>query len=120
MKLRRQFTYFQMAPLFKVLNALARNYKINLIKNQSVESIFAPLLQLDRPKYIKLPIGDIAMYLELLATLSTLSDAKIFDSKPDIFLEKNVHFLVAMSIKHGSVGKNTFCLFCFYCINLFV
>lgn len=97
-----------MAPLFKVLNALARNYKINLIKNQLVESIFAPLFQLDHPQYVKLPIGDIVMYLECLATLSTLSDGKIFETKPDIFQEANVHFLVAMSIKHGSVGKIDF------------
>lgn len=94
-----------MAPLFKVLNALARNYKINLIKNQLVESIFAPLLQMDHPKYVKLSITDIDMYLECLATLSTLSDAKVFETKPDIFQEANIHFLVAMSIKHGSVGK---------------
>lgn len=97
-----------MAPLFKVLNALARNYKLNLIKNQLVESVFAPLLQLDQPKYVKLPIGDVSMYLEFLATLSTLSDEKIFETKPDIFHEPNVHFLVAMAIKHGSVGKNGF------------
>lgn len=96
-----------MAALFKVLNALARNYRINLIKNQLIESIFAPLLQLDHPKYVKLPIGDITMYLECLATLSTLSDGKIFETKPDIFQEANIHFLVAMSIKHGSVGKKS-------------
>lgn len=97
-----------MAPLFKVLNALARNYKLNLIKNQLVDSVFAPLLQLDQPKYAKFPIGDITMYLECLSTLSTLSDEKIYETKPDIFHEPNVHFLVAMSIKHGSVGKNGF------------
>lgn len=99
---------FQMAPLFKVLNALARNYKINLIKNQLIESIFAPLLQLDQPKYVKLPISDITMYLECLSTLSTLSDGQQFETKPDIFQEPNVHFLVAMSIKHGSIGKLVF------------
>lgn len=93
-----------MAPLFKVLNALARNYKLSLIKNQLVDSVFAPLLQLDQPKFVKLPIGDITMYLECLAALSTLSDEKIFETKPDIFQEPNVHFLVAMSIKHGSIG----------------
>lgn len=97
-----------MAPLFKVLSALARNYKVNLIKNQLVESIFAPLLQLDHPKYNNLPLNDITMYLECLATLSTLSDAKIFETKPDIFQKEKVHFLVAMSIKHGSAGNIAF------------
>lgn len=94
-----------MAPLFKVLNALARNYKMNLIKNQLVESVFGPLLKENNLMYAKLPTGDVTMYLELLSTLSTLSDAKIFDTKPDIFQKENVHFLVAMSIKHGSVAQ---------------
>lgn len=97
-----------MAPLFKVLNALARNFKVNLIKSHLVESIFDPLLQLNHPKYVRLPMADIAMYLECLAALSTLADGKIFETKPDIFQQKNIHFLVAMSIKHGSVGKTSF------------
>lgn len=96
--------WFQLAPLFKLLNALSTHYKLNLIKNQVVESVFAPLLKVQRPKYFKIPIGDITMYLEFLALLSTLCENHIFETKPNIFHETNVQFLIAMSIKHGNKG----------------
>lgn len=95
-----------MAPVFKLLNVLAKNYKVSLVTNQTIESIFAPLLKLDRSKYFKIPIGDITMYLECLAMLSTLSDRNILDTKTSIFQESNVQFLVAMSTKHGNIGNN--------------
>lgn len=94
-----------MAPLFKLLNVLARNYKVNLLQNQVVDSIFAPLRQLESSGYFKLPIGDINMYLECLATLSTLMENNIFEAKTNVFQESNIQFLVAMSIKHGNTGK---------------
>lgn len=94
-----------MAPLFKLLNVLAQNYKVNLLKNQVVESIFAPLRQLESSSYFKLPLGDINMYLECLTTLSTLLECNIFETKTNLFREKNIQFLVAMSIKHGNTGK---------------
>lgn len=96
---------FQMASLFKLLNVLATHYKVNLIKNQVVESVFSPFLKLKRPKYFKIPIGDISMYLEFLALLSTLYENQLFDTKPNIFQENNTQFLVAMSIKHGNTGN---------------
>lgn len=95
-----------MAPLFKLLNVLARHYKVNLLKNQVVESIFAPLLRLERSKYSKIAIGDITMYLECLALLSTLLECQNFETKPNLFQDTNVQFLVAMSIKHGNTGKH--------------
>lgn len=96
---------FQMAPLFKLLNVLATHYKVNLIKYKVVESVFSPLLKLIRPKYFKIPIGDICMYLEFLTLLSTLHENQLFDTKPNIFQENNIQFLVAMSIKHGNTGN---------------
>lgn len=94
-----------MAPLFKLLNVLAQNYKVNLLTNTVVDSIFAPLRQLEKSGYFKLPLGDINMYLECLATLSTLMENNIFETKTNLFQEKNIQFLVAMSIKHGTTGK---------------
>lgn len=97
-----------MAPLFKLLNVLAQNYKLNLLKNQVVDSIFSPLRQLESSSYFKLPLGDINMYLECLATLSTLLENNIFETKSNLFQETNIQFLVAMSIKHGNTGNNSF------------
>lgn len=93
-----------MAPLFKLLNVLARNYKVNLLKNQVVDSIFAPLLRLQSTSYFKLPIGEITMYLECLTTLSTLLDNNILETRTNLFQETNIQFLVAQSIKHGNTG----------------
>lgn len=94
-----------MAPLFKLLNALAQNYKVNLLKNSVIDSIFAPLRQSDSSSYFKLSLGDINMYLECLATLSTLLENNSFEVKTNLFQESNIQFLVAMSIKHGNTGK---------------
>lgn len=94
-----------MAPLFKMLNVLARNYKVNLMKGQVVDSIFAPLLKLQNKNYFKLPIGEITMYLECLTTISTLMDNNIFETKTNLFHETNIQFLVAMSIKHGNTDQ---------------
>lgn len=46
------------------------------------------------------------MYLECLALLSTLLECQNFETKPNLFQDTNVQFLVAMSIKHGNTGKN--------------
>lgn len=94
-----------MAPLFKLLNVLARNYKVNLLVNQIVDSIFAPLLRLESSNYFKLPIGEIQMYLECLSTLSVLLENNLLDSKQNLFQVKNIQFLVAMAIKHGNSGN---------------
>ncbi|XP_055305113.1 uncharacterized protein LOC129569906 [Sitodiplosis mosellana] len=94
-----------MAPLFKLLNVLAQNYKLNLMNNQVVDSIFSPLRQLESSSYFKLPLGDINMYLECLATLSTLLENNIFETKSNLFQETNIQFLVAMSIKHGNTDQ---------------
>lgn len=93
-----------MAPLFKLLNVLARNYKVNLLKNQVIDSIFAPLLRLQSANYFKLPIGEITMYLECLTTMSTLLDNNIIETRANLFQETNIQFLVAQSIKHGNTG----------------
>lgn len=98
-----------MAPLFKLLNVLAQNYKVNLLKNPVVDSIFAPLRQLESSSYFKLPLGDINMYLECLVTLSTLLENNIFETKTNFFQDTNIQFLVAMSIKHGTTGKMAMC-----------
>lgn len=95
----------KMAPLFKLLNVLARNYKVNLLKNHIIDSIFAPLLKLQSANYFKLPMGEITMYLELLTTISTLLNNNILDTKSNLFQETNIQFLVAMAIKHGNTGK---------------
>ena len=95
-----------MAPLFKLLNVLAQSYKLNILNNEVVESIFSPLRQLEKSGYFKLPLGDINMYLECLATLSTLLENKIFETKSNLFQETNIQFLVAMSVKHGNTGKS--------------
>lgn len=97
-----------MAPLFKLLNVLAKNFDVNLMKNQVVESIFAPLLKLQRLQYVNLPIGDVTMYLECLSLLSTLLDRNTLRPNTNLFQEDNVQFLVAMSIKHGNTGKTHF------------
>lgn len=94
-----------MAPLFKLLNVLAQSYKLNILNNEVVDSIFSPLRKLEKTGYFKLPLGDINMYLECLATLSTLLENKIFETKTNLFQEANIQFLVAMSIKHGNTGK---------------
>lgn len=94
-----------MAPLFKLLNVLAQNYKLNLLKNQVVDSIFSPLRQLESSSYFKLPLGDINMYLECLTTLSTLLENNIFETRSNLFQETNIQFLVAMSIKHGNTDQ---------------
>lgn len=97
-----------MAPLFKLLTILARNYKINLLTVQVVDSIFGPLMKTENPKnfnYFKSPIGEITMYLECLTTLSTLMEYNIFETKPNLFQTNQIQFLVAMSIKHGNTGK---------------
>lgn len=98
-------SFIQMAPLFKLLNVLARNYNVNLIKAQCIESIFAPLLKCNSSCYFKLPIVDVTMYLECLAMLSTLLEFRIIEIKLNLFQETNIKHLVAMSIKHGNTGK---------------
>lgn len=96
--------WFQMAPLFKLLNILAKNYKVNLLNSQVINSLFSPLLSLESSNYFKIPIGEITMYLECLATLSTLLENNIFETKPNLFQSNQIQFLVAMSIKHGNTG----------------
>lgn len=84
---------------------LAKNFKVNIMNNQIVDTIFAPLLKLDSSKPFKLPIGDTTMYLECLVTLATLLDIGALENRPNLFQKMNIQFLVAMSIKHGSAGK---------------
>lgn len=94
-----------MAPLFKLLNVLARNYSVNLVKTPVIESIFAPLLKLNNSSYFKLPIADITMYLECLAMLSTLIETRILEIRLNLFQETNIKHLVAMAIKHGNTDQ---------------
>lgn len=77
---------------------------MNILNNQIVDTIFAPLVKLDNSKYFKLPVGDATMYLECLVTLSTLLELGIGDVRANLFQKENIQFLVAMSIKHGTTG----------------
>lgn len=94
-----------MAPLFKLLNVLAHNYKVNLLNGQVIDSIFAPLLKLQNKNYLKLQIGEITMYLECLTTISTLMDNNILETRTNLFNETNIQFLIGMCIKHGNTGN---------------
>lgn len=87
---------------------LAKKFDVNLMKNQVVDTIFAPLLKLDRLQYVNLPPIDVSMYLECLALLSTLMERKFLKHDANLFQMVNVQFLVAMSIKHGNTGKTHF------------
>lgn len=94
-----------MASLFKLLNALARNYQMNLLNIQYVDKIFEPLLQMDCSQYCTLPVDDVTMFLEFLSTLSILLDQQELEAKARIFQDPKIKFLVAMCVRHGTTGK---------------
>lgn len=97
--------FLQMSAVLKSLRVLGKTFKVNLLTQNVVMSILDPLLKLDNPKYFNLRDNDVNMYLQCLLTISTLAECGLFDVKKDVFKDKNVQFVIAMSIKHGSLDN---------------
>lgn len=75
---------------------------MSLLNANVVSSILDPLLKLDNPEYFNLRDSDIKTYLQCLSTVSVLLECRLFDMKVNIFDNRNVRFLIGMSIKHGT------------------
>lgn len=94
-----------MIPLLKLLVVLGITYEVNLINNAVLNTILAPLIKPKNIQYSKLKTETITMYLQCLVTLLKLSEFPNFDLKVGLLNEKNVQYIVGMSIKNGNKGK---------------
>lgn len=67
--------------------------------------MMSPLFQFAVPKFSKMHSADVSLYLQCLEAVATLAECQVKENDLSIFEEKNVRYLMGMSIKHGNAGK---------------
>lgn len=96
--------------LLKLLSTLAKRYSQILFDKKWLRSMLSPLFQFTAPKFSKMHSADVSLYLQCLDAVVTLAECEAKDNDLKILEEKNVQYLIGMSIKHGNAGE---CLFNF-------
>lgn len=91
-----------MVSLLKLLIVLGLKYEVEILTNFLVKDILGPLINANEIVYSKMMKEDVTMYLQCLVTVLKLSQMHRSDLKLSVLNEKNVQYIVAMTIKNGS------------------